>query len=466
MAQRRLATAAVLAAAALVAACGARLDETQLAAGQAAATGTGVDGVSRPAATSTTVAAQSTVAAGPTHAGAPAPGVAGAPAPGGAAPPPGAGGAPCTPQGASDVGIDASSVTVGQVNTISGPVPGLSRTAVNGVRAYVAYKNSQGGVCGRELRLVNGDDRLDSGQNRAEHARLMERVFAFVGGWSVVDDGGASVLNGTNVPDVGLSISNARVELANNFSSNPVALEGSGFVEILEHVKATYGVTSAGVVWGAQAVSRARAQGFIADLNRLGMRVVVQKEVQITESNYVPVAQELENAGAELVITTLEITGIARLAQALEQVGYKPKVPFYGAQSYGEQLINLAGSAAEGAILGLNHPIIEEVGTGNAGLDTFVEWYERVNPGQPIDFFSFQGWVATDMFADALLAAGPAPTRDSVLAALRQQTRFDADGLVAPFNPAQKVGTSCFLIVTVKDGRWQRVFPESGGFHC
>ena len=43
------------------------------------------------------------------------------------------------------------------------------------------------------------------------------------------------------------------------------------------------------------------------------------------------------------------------------------------------------------------------------------------------------------MFADAIEAAGPSPTRDAVLGVLRTYTAFDADGLVAPINPAGKV---------------------------
>lgn len=89
-------------------------------------------------------------------------------------------------------------------------------------------------------------------------------------------------------------------------------------------------------------------------------------------------------------------------------------MPFYGAQTYGAKFIELAGTAANGAILGITHPIIEEA-SSNPATATFVEWYERVNPGAEIDFFAFQGWVAADMFADAIEAAGPSPTRDSVL---------------------------------------------------
>ena len=295
---------------------------------------------------------------------------------------------------------------------------------------------------------------------------MLERVFGFVGGWSVVDDGGASVIEGTNIPDVGIAITDQRAVLPNNFSSNPIALDGSsGARPVVEHMVNTYQTTVGAVVWGAQATSRNRAQGFVRDLEALGVDVAIQREVAITETNYVPVAQDIENAGAQIVITALEITGISRLAQAFEQVGYLPAVPYYGAQTYGDRFLELAGSAANGTILGITHPIVEEAGAG-APIDTFLEWYQRVNPGKEIDFFAFQGWVAADMFATAIEQAGPSPTRDAVLQQLSTFTTFDAHGLVAPINPAGKVNTPCFMIVTVENDRWRRVHPEGGGFAC
>ena len=54
-------------------------------------------------------------------------------------------------------------------------------------------------MCGRQLTLATGDDRLDAGTNRSETERLSREVFAFVGGTSPVDDGGASVLGATNI---------------------------------------------------------------------------------------------------------------------------------------------------------------------------------------------------------------------------------------------------------------------------
>jgi ABC-type branched-subunit amino acid transport system substrate-binding protein len=456
--------ATLLAAALLLAACGARLDEDQIAASGDGPQGDVRSGPATPGAPRSGSTTSTTAGAGTP--GAPVPGQPGGPQPPGGEPgSPGQPGSPCAPDGASDVGISPDSITLGQVGTISGPVPGLSQTAVNGVRAYFAYRNSQGGVCGRELQLINGDDRLDTGQNRAEHSRMLERVFGFVGGWSVVDDGGASVLEGTNVPDVGLAITDRRIAYENNFSTNPIPSDQSGALSVLTHLIQTYQPASAAVVWPAQATARNRALAYVRDLEALGVPVPVQREVAVTESNYVPAAQEIENAGAELVVTALEMTGIARLSQALRQVGYQPPVPFWGAQAYGERLIELAGDAVNGTILGITHSIIEE-GGGGGSLDAFVEWYRRVNPDAEIDFFAFQGWVAADMFATAIESAGPAPTRDAVLAVLRTYTSFDAHGLIAPINPAQKQATTCFMLVTIENQEWRRLYPEGGGFAC
>ena len=88
--------------------------------------------------------------------------------------------------------------------------PGFGATGRAGVKAYVDFINTQGGVCGRKLSLVNGDDRLDPGTNRSETEQLKDQVFGFVGGITVVDDGGADVIDGTNIPDCSLIIGTPR----------------------------------------------------------------------------------------------------------------------------------------------------------------------------------------------------------------------------------------------------------------
>lgn len=116
------------------------------------------------------------------------------------------GGAACRPGTATSTGVTPTELKVGNVSQITGLVPGFAQTSVNGVKAYFNYINStQGGVCGRKLTLVQSDDRFQSATNRSETEKLAGQVIAFAGSLSVVDDGGAPILDQKGVADVSLA---------------------------------------------------------------------------------------------------------------------------------------------------------------------------------------------------------------------------------------------------------------------
>jgi ABC-type branched-subunit amino acid transport system substrate-binding protein len=466
--RRAAAALALLGTLAFTAGCGARLDEQQLKAASGAngvggpqqagsvdgagtgdgAESTGAQGAAEatPAgATPTTAAAAGAATGGQAAAGAPATGT-------------------CPSGGPGDVGVTNSEITIGNVSTISGPVPGLGQTAQNGVKAYVNYINSKGGVCGRKLKFVGSDDRLDTGTNRSETQRLAKSAFAIVGSFSTVDDGGASVLSGTNVPDVGLSLTDQRKALPNNFSTNPAppGAKTNGTTNMMKYFHGQ-GVNKAAIVYAAQSTSRSGGLAYEPDMTAAGMQVVLKSEVAITQTDYTGVATQIKNAGADMVITTLEVGGMAKLAQALKQQNYKLKVPFYGGQAYSKKFLQQAGAAAEGTTLGVTYSPMEDAPM-NPAVATFQQWYNRTAPGADIDLFAIQSWAATDMLVQAINKAG-APNRDKVLAALKTFTKFDANGLVAPINPAGKQPTPCFMVVAVEGGKWVRKFPAKG-FQC
>jgi len=70
------------------------------------------------------------------------------------------------------------------------------------------------------------------------------------------------------------------------------------------------------------------------------------------------------------------------------------------------------------------------------------------------------------MFASAATKVGPKLTRAGLLAELAKVTRFDGNGLFAPSNPAAKQPSQCYLVMTVKDGKFQRLDSPPPGFRC
>jgi ABC-type branched-subunit amino acid transport system substrate-binding protein len=466
----------------LTAACGARLDDDQRALairGGGTGAGTGAASSSETEAGDAATDGGSGAAdisnpggiASDPGAGAAAPDAAGDEAvaadPGAA---PTAGGGACTSSGKpSDVGVTANEITIGNVSTISGPIPDFGRTGVNGVKAYVNYVNSRGGICGRKVRLITADDRLDAGANKSETDKLKDKVFALVGGTTVVDDGGAASLKGTNVPDLALAIAPARVELANNFSPNPIdpTIPSQGLTKIFQYWKDTYGVSNGAVIWAAQAAARSNGKKFVKDMEMVGIKITPdhQFEVGVTETNYSAQAAKIKNDKVDIVITALEVNGMSKLAQAFGQARYFPKVPYYGAQAYGRKFLQLAGRNAEGTKIALNFNTLE-VADQVPAVKNFLTWYERTNPGADIDFFAIQAWLAADMWGRATKAAGPDPTRDKVLDVLRTYTSYEADGFLGKINPAQKKPAQCFIITEVQGGAWKKTYPAGPGFAC
>jgi ABC-type branched-subunit amino acid transport system substrate-binding protein len=465
----RLIVPLLLACALVASACGARLSEEQIAAlgdggaasadGTSTGTGSPVGGTGSATGTPTGGTSGGTAASAGTSG---SEGTGGETAAGGGETA-GAGGGACTPQPTDEIGVTDTEITIANIATITGPIAGFGTTAQNAVKAYVNFVNSQGGVCGRTIVLQTADDRLDTATNRSETERLAGSSLGFVGGISVVDNGGADVIGGTNIPDVTLAIGSVRARLPNNFSPNPIPASGNGAAAPLSYF-AQQGVTSAAIVYPNQADARSSGQAYLVDLAAAGINDVDQYEVSITETNYVNVAQQIENAGSQLVITTLEVSGMAKLAQAFAQIGYQPQVPFYGAQAYGGQFLELAGDAANGTTLAVTFSIFEDAGAVPA-MATFLEWYQRTAPGSDPDFFSIMGWAAADMLVDAIAATNGSPTRDNVIAALQAQTAYDGDGFLAVRNPPAKEIGGCFAVITVENGAWRRVEPASG-FRC
>lgn len=450
------------------AACGARLDAQQVAAVRGQGGGAARPGATAAAgATATTVAVATGDGGGATITG--PSGAAGGPVDPGAGPAAAdaAGPGACTGTTASDVGVTPDSVTFGSVSTIGGPVPGLFQNVPLGTKAYFAMVNAAGGVCGRKVNLLGADDRLDAGANRSLTQGMMSQVLGFAGGYSVLDDGGASVLEGSGIPDVGSCIGARRATMAENFclSPNEPSATYNGSAPQWQYFRDNYGVQTVAVVWPAQGDARKRGQAYINDINAAGgLTIKGTYEVAITETNYTGVASKIKADQVDAVVTVLEKNGIARLAQAFQQVGYTPKVPFYGQQTYGKDFISLAGSAANGAVLALGHAIVEDAPT-NPEMAKLVDWFTRTNPGTSVDFFAVQGWVAGSMIVRALRDAGPEPTRAKLIEALKTYTAFDADGLIAPINPPGRRPATCFVVVTVENQQWKRVDPASG-FRC
>ena len=118
-----------------------------------------------------------------------------------------------------DPGVTPAQITLGNIATINGPIPGLFVGARYGADAVADYINSMGGLCGRRLAVESVDDNFDQATDQADAGQLANHVFALVGSFSLQDSGIPAAAPG--VPDIGDAVSPQRFTSVTNFSPQP-----------------------------------------------------------------------------------------------------------------------------------------------------------------------------------------------------------------------------------------------------
>jgi ABC-type branched-subunit amino acid transport system substrate-binding protein len=461
--------AALLVLAIVAAACGSRLPEEVLADIDGERTGASPGSGAAPEVDGAVVVEPGEVAAGDAQEG-----------PGGAAASVDAGGAPgddgvtastapsggaACKGGATDVGVTADEVKVASIVTASGPLPGATEGAFRGASAYFAKVNAAGGVCGRKITLVKGDDGLDPQRARGEFLRLEPGVLGFVGSYAVADSGYADLVASTGVPYLGTFIDPAGREAPNVFPRSRTGVAHTGpFVWFRQQHpdvdKAAFLFADVGGVRGNTPTSREA-------MKRAGYSIVYDSGAQATAPDFTAEVINMQRAGAEMVyLFAFELNMHVRLARNMRQQNYEPAVKLANI-GYNSKLVELLGDLSNGWSNHLDHlPMLnEDEPARSPDLAEFLTWNERVFPGAQIDLFPVNAWGAAALFTEALAAVGPDVTRERLLEALAAITSDDGGGIRSPFNPSTGETQGCFVIAQVQGQKWVRQHP-SEGYEC
>jgi branched-chain amino acid transport system substrate-binding protein len=469
--------AALVALLAMIAACGSRLPGDELARLDAQAAGTGRaatpssgDGGGSSDAGSAGAGADSSAA---TDAGLPASTDSGATTGGGTA----GGGTGSGPaggaEGAADAdchggatakGVTPTEIKVGAIVSASGPLPGATEGSYRGAQAYLTKVNAAGGVCGRKITLLKGDDGLDPQRARSEFLRLEPQTFAMVGGYSVADSGFADLVQSTQVPYVGVIVDPAG-RGPTFFPKVPVNASNTGLYQYYRN--AYPNVSKMAFLYADVGGVRANAPTGRESLKKVGFQLVYDSGLSAISPDYTSDVITMRDRGAQGVyLFAFELNMHVRIARAMRQQNYEP--PLKIAQiGYNSKLIELLGDTANGWTSHLDHlPMLTEGEAAKSpALADFLTWNQRVAPGAQLDLFPVAGWANAALFVEALRSLGPDVTRPRLVEALRKIQRFDGAGILTPRSPNGGEPGGCFVVVRVKDRRWVREHPDTG-FDC
>ena len=360
-----------LAGALLASGCGARWDDDQkaaVAARHASGGGAGDGSVAASGDETTDVAADAASGTDPAAGGGTAAAAGGGTEGGG-----GDGGGPAAASGdkpcaakASAPGVTDDAITVGSISSLSGPVPGIGASAAAAARAYVAYLNANGGVCGRKVVLKEADDGTDNARYRSVVGELGPQVLGLAGGFGAGDVGAVEVLKQQKLPGVITPSGQSVADVPTIFDINPKFKNERAVIGKYRYIK-EQGGGSVALVYLAIDQSRAEARTQRSLMEAAGIKVVLQEELPIQTLSFDSTARKVANSKATYLFFIGDPNSNASMTRSMAGTGYKPKFQEMFTLVYGTNFIERAGgAAAEGTVTWLRSLPNEEAGSNPA----------------------------------------------------------------------------------------------------
>lgn len=374
--------------------------------------------------------------------------------------------------GASDVGITEDTVTIGAHFPLTGvAAPGYSEIPT-GMKAYFDYVNAQGGVDGRKIEMVVRDD----GYNPTNTSQvtnelvLKDEIFAMVGGLgtpthaAVVD-----FLNAEKVPD--LLVSSGSIQWGDDVEAKPYTFGWQPDYEVEGKIIGQY---------VAENMPEAKVGLFLQDddLGRdseKGVRQFLDKQIVAVErytsgnTDVAPQVAGLQAKGADLVLSfnTPSYTALTQLVAM--KLNYKPKWFYANIGSDPVLVGSLLSKFSEGAVESAS-PLegvltTEYIAGVDSADDPWVELWQRVwdEHGEDGELTNYRvyGMAKAYAFVQALMMAGPDPTREGIVEAMEQWDPATPGPEVAPFrfSAESHLGISGMRIVEIKDGVSEELSP-------
>jgi branched-chain amino acid transport system substrate-binding protein len=351
-------------------------------------------------------------------------------------------------QTSSAPGVTSNSVTLGLLADITGPLANPFAGSVQGAQAAIDQQNAQGGVNGRKIKLVIGDDQSNPDNALTVTQSLVQQKNSFAilevsAFFSLV----YKYLEQASIPGLaGVSFDGgpewsapSTFDLVNGAGAAlPTNANFTWFTKLLKQQKITklaiiaYG-NSAQAVEGADALATsAQAAGI----------PVVDKDVSPTQTqtDFSANALRVKNSGANGVLAVLAGAGGQALLEALHQEDAHVTTFFQG--GYSSDLVEPPTvSAAQGTV------VTSWFRTSEFGDDQVVAAMRKYlgykGPQVPANATGiYFGWAAATLAIQGLKGAGKDLTATSFLNALHKLNAYTAGGLQAPVNLAQsKQGT-------------------------
>jgi branched-chain amino acid transport system substrate-binding protein len=369
--------------------------------------------------------------------------------------------------GDSGGGEGGGPILIGNLADLSGPTADVGTPYSEGVRGYVEWRNSQGGIAGREIELLWEDYQYDVAVAERLYTDYVAQGVVAIQGWGTADtEALRGLVNADEIPFLSASYSEQLTHaeqtpynfvVGTSYSDQMrialswISQQDPGAEVAVFHHDSPFGTSPVedgqayidenGLDLGYRAVTMpGGATDYVGELRRMEEEGVGYLVVQNVESPAALLARDVADQGLDIQLVLLNWAG-------------------------GELFIEFAGEAAEGAVsVQPWAPVAHQV----PGQDDAREFLAEAG-GSMGSLHYTQGWWTMAVLAEgieAVIDSGQEVTGPAIRDALGAIEAFDTGGVslpitLAPRDDGRRVGMVCSPMWEVSGGQWTQLSDES-----
>lgn len=368
-----------------------------------------------------------------------------------------------------ETGVTDSEIRVGTVTAATNPLGGTYGDLNQGIELYFDKINGDGGIWGRELKLVSErDDALGNNLQEVEALISQDNVYAaFI---ATILFTGAPALAEEGIPTFGWNI-NPEWSGPENFFPNGGAICFGCVGRTIPWLAKEAGASSVGIVaYGVSDQSKLCAEGNRASIEEYGDQLGIEvgfydDSLSFGQTDMSAQVSEMKDKGVDFVTTCMDLNGVFTLASEMQRQDLD--VTFNHPNMYNQDFIAQNAELFDGDYVAPQFVALEQT----PQIPAVQEFVDAV-AGDEWSEITVQGWIAAKQFVDALKVAGPEFTREALVDAWNNQPEpYTADGWLAPLDwkiqhvdpaehPENLSPLACTNFVQITDGKFTPAFAE------
>jgi ABC-type branched-subunit amino acid transport system substrate-binding protein len=375
--------------------------------------------------------------------------------------------------GGDRAGVTDTEIRIGGVASTTNGLGGVYGDAFDGLEAYFDSVNAQGGVFGRQLKLVaKRDDNGQASRNKDQVRALVEQdnVFA-VAPVSTITFAGAKYLVDNKIPTFGWNINSEW-----NLGPNLFGEKGSNLCfdcpnAWLPYIAKQTGFTNVGVLTYTAVQSQDCAKGWKAAIDQIGAPKAglelafedTSLSFGFTPGDLATDINHMRDANVQFLATCIDGAGSARLGQSLKDNNLP--ITQYLPNGYDNTLISQNAAVLEGDYVTVGFfPF--EADQRPPALQQFMD--AMAKRGKAPNENSLSGWINGMQLVQGLKEAGPDFSRSKLIDAINKETAFTADGIRPDATDWTTTGhtgrptTDCVAVLQVESGKLVPKFGQPG----